>query len=134
MSASAPSGTSPASFIAPNSSQHAGQLVGVHVERDHVGAAAVHLERVPAGAAAHVEHPVARAQPEPVEINGQHALLLWYSSITSSYAAATFAATARQLNSSCDPLPPGGAHPRPALGVVEQRARAPARARRRRPG
>ena len=44
----------------------------VTVEGDHVTAAAVHLERVPPGAAAHVEHPVARAQPEPVEVNGQH--------------------------------------------------------------
>ena len=51
---------------------HTGQLVGVHVEGDHVSAAAVHLVGVPAGAAAHVEHPVARAQPEAVEVNGQH--------------------------------------------------------------
>ena len=40
--------------------------------RRHVGAAAVHLERVASAAAAHVEHPVARAQPQPVEVNGQH--------------------------------------------------------------
>ena len=71
-SASAPSGTSPASRIAPNRSRTPRELVGVLVEGDDVGAAAVHLERVPAGAAAHVEHPVARAQPEPVEVNGQH--------------------------------------------------------------
>ena len=50
----------------------AGELVGVHVEGDHVRAAPVHLEGVPAGAAAHVEHAVSRAQPEAVEVNGQH--------------------------------------------------------------
>ena len=69
---------------------HAGELVGVHVEGDHVRAAAVHLEGVPAGAAAHVEHPVARAQPEPLEVNGQHVCSprgsrsWWYSAIVSS--------------------------------------------------
>ena len=68
-----PAGTSPASLIAREQLAHARQLVGVLVEGDHVGAAAVHLERVPAGAAAHVEDPVAGAQPEPVEVNGQHA-------------------------------------------------------------
>ena len=51
---------------------HGRELVGVLVEGDDVGAALVHLERVPTGAAAHVEHAVARAQPEPVEVNGQH--------------------------------------------------------------
>ena len=42
------------------------------VEGDDFGTALVHLEGVPTGAAAHVEHAVARAQPEPVEVNGQH--------------------------------------------------------------
>ena len=51
---------------------HGRELVGVLVEGDDVGTALVHLERVAAGAAAHVEHAVARAQPEPVEVNGQH--------------------------------------------------------------
>ena len=49
----------------------AGQLVRVHVERDHVGALAVHLEGVAAAAAAHVEHPVAGRQAQPLEVNGQ---------------------------------------------------------------
>jgi hypothetical protein len=52
--------------------EDAGELVAVLVERDHVGAAAVHLERVPSGAAAHVEHPVAGPEAEPVEVHGQH--------------------------------------------------------------
>ena len=56
--------------------EHAGELVGVLVEGDHVGAAAVHLEGVPAGAAAHVEDPVAGLQAEPVEVNGQHLAVL----------------------------------------------------------
>ena len=51
---------------------HGRQLVGVLVEGDDVGAALVHLEGVAAGAAAHVEHALARAQPEAVEVNGQH--------------------------------------------------------------
>jgi hypothetical protein len=51
----------------------AGELVGVHVQRDHVRAPAVHLEGMPAGAAAHVEHPLAGPEAQPVEVNGQHA-------------------------------------------------------------
>ena len=54
---------------------HGGELVGVLVEGDHVGAAAVHLEGVPAGAAAQVEHPLPRPEPEAVEVNGQHVLV-----------------------------------------------------------
>ena len=73
---------------------HLGQLVGVLVEGDHVGAAAVHLEGVPAAAAPHVEDAVARPEPEPVEVNGEHVPM------ASSYAVAVAAATARQLNSS----------------------------------
>ncbi len=53
--------------------QHVGQLVGVLVERDDVGTAAVHLERVPTGTRTHVNHSVARLETEPVEINCQHA-------------------------------------------------------------
>ena len=53
-----------------------GQLVGVLVEGDDVGAALVHLEGVAPGAAAHVEHALARAEPESVEVNGQHGVLL----------------------------------------------------------
>ena len=98
-----------------------GQLVGVLVEGDHVRAAAVHLERVPSGAAAEVEHPLARPQAEAVEVNGEHAFSS-NSSTESSYAAAVAAATARQLNSSCDPAAAGRAVPGPALGVVEQGA------------
>ena len=52
--------------------QHPGQLVGVHVERHHVGAAPVGLEGVPAPARAHVEQALAGAQAEPVEVNGEH--------------------------------------------------------------
>ena len=51
-----------------------GELVAVLVERDHVPAAPVHLERVPPGAAAHVEDAVPGAQLQPVEVNGQHVL------------------------------------------------------------
>jgi hypothetical protein len=52
--------------------QDSRQLVGVLVERDDVGATAVHLERVPSGATAHVDDPVAGFQAQPVEVNGQH--------------------------------------------------------------
>ena len=52
--------------------RHRGELVGVLVERDDVGAAAVELERVPPGAAAHVEDAVTRLHAEPVEVHGQH--------------------------------------------------------------
>jgi hypothetical protein len=52
--------------------EHARELVGVLVEGDHVGATPVHLEGVPAGAAAHVDHPVAGLQAQAVEVNGQH--------------------------------------------------------------
>ena len=48
------------------------ELVGVPVEGDDVGATLVHLEGVAPGAAAHVQHPVAGAQPQAVEVNGQH--------------------------------------------------------------
>src|SRR6202042_2974655 len=51
---------------------HRGEFGRVKVERDHVRAAAVHLERVPAAAAAQVEHAVARPDREPAEIDGQH--------------------------------------------------------------
>ena len=52
------------------------QLVGVLVERDHIGAAAVHLEGVATRAAAQVEHPLPRLEAEAVEVNGQHSCLL----------------------------------------------------------
>ena len=51
---------------------YGGELVGVLVERDHVGAATVHLEGVPTRAAAEVEHPLPRLEAEAVEVNGQH--------------------------------------------------------------
>ena len=114
---------------------HGGELVGVLVEGDDVGAAAVHLEGVAAGAAAHVEHALARAEPESVEVNGQHGRPPRWSGgrgdaasrsatiAAGAYAAAVASATARQLNSSCDAAAAGCAHPRAALGVVEQGGR-----------
>ena len=105
--------------------EHAGELVGVHVEGHHVGAAAVHLEGVAAGAAAHVEHPVAGLQAEAVEVDGEHqavSFVVWKSAITDSYAAATVAATARQLNSSCTRRRPAAPISRAPLRVVEHPA------------
>jgi hypothetical protein len=48
------------------------QRVGLRVERDDGRAAAQGLERVPATAAPEVEHTVAGAHVQPVEVDGEH--------------------------------------------------------------
>ena len=53
--------------------RHRLELARVLVERDHIGATAVHLEGVPTRAASHVQHMVAGTHPEPVEVNRDHA-------------------------------------------------------------
>src|ERR1017187_7574466 len=74
---------------------HRNELGRVQVERDHVRAAPVYLERMPPATASHVEHAVARPDREPGEVNGQHA-----GSMTSRYWSAVARATADQANRS----------------------------------
>jgi hypothetical protein len=47
----------------------------IGVERDHLRAAPVRLERVPPGAAAEIKQTVARLDGEAAEINGQQGRL-----------------------------------------------------------
>ena len=54
---------------------HVLELAGVVVERDDGRAPTHGGERVPTPAAAHVEEPVALAQVEAVEVDGQHGQL-----------------------------------------------------------
>ena len=68
----ADSGASPACTHRLQDGVDVGQFLGVLVEGDHVGAAAVCLEAVPSGTAADVDHLGARPDSQPVVVNGQH--------------------------------------------------------------
>ena len=76
-----------------------GQLVGVLVEGEDIGAAAVRLERVAAGARTHVEDPFAGLEAQAIKVDGQHRVPSGIRRSRPRRPRPWLLATARQLKS-----------------------------------